>query len=223
MINHHKDIINKKIKDYGLLTHYLIQIIKIYKEVQYLDSMFLSLSNKILSNHNANIEHNTEVMEYTEKFLKNLVDGKSIKYKQPNNYAPNTAEIDLCREQMRKITAREKELFELLESFFIKTQQIAKEVDDNDIIPLLKMASPNKPNNKLLVGSYTRNDFGNLTRLLFGDILPKVCEHCGSTEKLHIHHKRYALPIIQDDLMRLCQNCHLVLHRELRRRKKNNS
>lgn len=58
-------------------------------------------------------------------------------------------------------------------------------------------------------------DFDKLTRLTWSDKLPTLCEVCGSTEDLHIHHKRYAYPIIRDDIVRLCRRCHVEEHQKL--------
>ncbi len=57
--------------------------------------------------------------------------------------------------------------------------------------------------------------FCNLTRLLFKDILPKKCSHCGSKEDLHIHHKEYRYPIREIDLIVLCRVCHIEEHQKL--------
>lgn len=59
-----------------------------------------------------------------------------------------------------------------------------------------------------------RKEFGLLTRLLFNDVLPNVCEFCGSTNKLEIHHVRYGMPLERKDLLRLCYVCHKNLHKK---------
>ena len=66
--------------------------------------------------------------------------------------------------------------------------------------------------NKKLIGNYSRKEFGSLTRLLFDSELPKVCELCGSTEKLNIHHSVYKYPILREHLQRLCVPCHIKTH-----------
>ena len=58
-------------------------------------------------------------------------------------------------------------------------------------------------------------DFDRLTRLTFGEVLPKVCEMCGKTENLHIHHKQYVYPIVKEDLMRVCIHCHMFIHNQI--------
>ena len=57
--------------------------------------------------------------------------------------------------------------------------------------------------------------FSKLTRLLFKDILPRKCFHCGSKEDLHIHHKEYRYPIRETDLIVLCRSCHREEHQKL--------
>lgn len=80
--------------------------------------------------------------------------------------------------------------------------------------------SPSLPK-KVKIGNYTKDQFLTLTRLLFNDILPKQCEMCGSKENLHIHHKKYNLPIIKEDLLRVCRSCHLEIHHGKNYRKNN--
>lgn len=50
------------------------------------------------------------------------------------------------------------------------------------------------------------------TKFCFDNILPKVCEECGSTSDLHIHHKVYRYPSQLEDLARLCSHCHALVH-----------
>ena len=57
-------------------------------------------------------------------------------------------------------------------------------------------------------------EFNNLTRLMYNDILPRRCENCGDKDDLHIHHKRYVYPIVKEDLIRLCRRCHIEEHQK---------
>lgn len=57
--------------------------------------------------------------------------------------------------------------------------------------------------------------FGKLTRLLFGDILPKKCSVCGTREDLQIHHIKYVYPIKKEDLIRLCRRHHIEEHQRI--------
>ncbi|MBY8995220.1 MAG: hypothetical protein KGD59_11760 [Candidatus Heimdallarchaeota archaeon] len=46
-----------------------------------------------------------------------------------------------------------------------------------------------------------------------GEILQQrgnKCEKCGSTEKLHVHHKKGRDDILDKDLEVLCQKCHMT-------------
>ena len=61
-----------------------------------------------------------------------------------------------------------------------------------------------------------KTDFDRLTRILYDNILQKKCEKCGKTENLHIHHKRYVYPIVKEDLIRLCRECHNLEHNHLK-------
>lgn len=54
-----------------------------------------------------------------------------------------------------------------------------------------------------------QSDFCRLTRLLFDDVLPRVCAECGTTEDLEIYHKRFSYPIMREDLRRMCRRCRL--------------
>jgi hypothetical protein len=71
------------------------------------------------------------------------------------------------------------------------------------------------PDNLKHIQDRILQDFDRLTRLTFKDKLPTYCEICGSVEELHIHHKRYAYPIIRDDLIRLCARCHRLEHQKI--------
>lgn len=48
------------------------------------------------------------------------------------------------------------------------------------------------------------------------------CEHCGSTEKLNVHHKKYTFTskLTLKDYLVLCPKCHAILHRKLRQQEK---
>lgn len=59
------------------------------------------------------------------------------------------------------------------------------------------------------------SDFERLSRIMYDSELSKICEMCGSVEDLHIHHKRYSYPIVKEDLMRVCRNCHVFIHRQI--------
>ena len=59
------------------------------------------------------------------------------------------------------------------------------------------------------------NDFDRLTRLLFDEQLPKKCAVCGSEFDLQIHHKKYAYPIVIEDLRRLCRKHHTEEHQRI--------
>lgn len=59
------------------------------------------------------------------------------------------------------------------------------------------------------------NDFNRLTRILFDGVLPKKCAVCSSEWDLQIHHKRYAYPILLEDLERLCRKHHIEEHQKL--------
>lgn len=63
--------------------------------------------------------------------------------------------------------------------------------------------------------------FRALTIQLYDKVLPKVCLHCGSKERLTIHHLRYKYPIDPKDLVRLCRSCHSKLEQKIRKHKKN--
>lgn len=54
--------------------------------------------------------------------------------------------------------------------------------------------------------------FDRLTRLMFKDKLPRICQECKAEEDLHIHHIRYVYPINPKDLMVLCRRCHILEH-----------
>lgn len=58
-------------------------------------------------------------------------------------------------------------------------------------------------------------DFERLTRIMYDEEMPRVCEMCGKTEDLQIHHKRYVYPVVREDLMRLCRHCHVFVHRQV--------
>jgi 5-methylcytosine-specific restriction endonuclease McrA len=38
------------------------------------------------------------------------------------------------------------------------------------------------------------------------------CQLCGTTERLHVHHKRYGRDLVLGDLITLCMSCHMRLH-----------
>ena len=60
-----------------------------------------------------------------------------------------------------------------------------------------------------------RGDFCRLTRLMFDDVLEKKCASCGTERDLQIHHRQYRLPIVQEDLVRLCRRCHVEEHQRV--------
>jgi len=60
-----------------------------------------------------------------------------------------------------------------------------------------------------------RNEFAKLTRLKFNNILPELCEICGSRRNLEIHHIHYIYPIVKDDIIRLCYECHKNEHQKI--------
>lgn len=65
-----------------------------------------------------------------------------------------------------------------------------------------------------LVGQL-KSDFSTLTRIMYGDILPKECYICKSRENLQIHHFRYEFPILEKDIVRLCMKCHNLEHQKV--------
>lgn len=59
-----------------------------------------------------------------------------------------------------------------------------------------------------------RLHLNKLTRILFNHV-PKICEVCGGTEYIQIHHKRYTYPIEKKDLMWLCEKHHIEEHQKI--------
>ncbi|KKN58838.1 hypothetical protein LCGC14_0548440 [marine sediment metagenome] len=59
------------------------------------------------------------------------------------------------------------------------------------------------------------SDFDRLTRLTFKDKLEMKCKNCGSLKDLHIHHKQYKYPIVEEDLVVLCRPCHILEHQRV--------
>ena len=79
----------------------------------------------------------------------------------------------------------------------------------------LREAIENNPDVLLKEDAKLRNQLARLTRILYDDKLPPRCEECGSARNLQIHHIRYAYPIVQQDLMRLCHQCHVLEHQRI--------
>jgi len=53
----------------------------------------------------------------------------------------------------------------------------------------------------------------------------RICDVCSSDVNLQVHHKTYAHIFHEyiDDLQILCRDCHLAMHRDLKKKKKNGS
>ena len=60
-----------------------------------------------------------------------------------------------------------------------------------------------------------RQMFTKLTRLQFGEVLPKECAICKTNIDLQIHHIRYVYPIKKKDLVRLCRQHHTEEHQKI--------
>lgn len=71
------------------------------------------------------------------------------------------------------------------------------------------------PTYKIKLEKELLHKFTRLTRLLFKDKLPKICEECESEEDLQIHHKVYKYPIKIKDLKILCRKCHVTEHQRI--------
>lgn len=57
-----------------------------------------------------------------------------------------------------------------------------------------------------------KNQLRRLTRIMFDEILPNVCEICGDSKHLQIHHKRYDM-LNLSSVVRLCDECHKKIRR----------
>lgn len=205
MINERKVKVQKKINDYKGLVNHLLEIIKIYKEKDYLNNLFLSLSTEIIT-------HNNYALERNNKFVNGEISLEEFKTQRRCE-----EEIQLCMEKQKTIIIKVEELHQ----YHIKIAEIVLNLDsdlkNNDVDNFLKEFIYNASDDKKIVGNYTRKEFSSLTRLLFDSKLPKVCELCGSTENLHIHHSIYKIPIERKHLQRLCQPCHNKTHKTLKR------
>lgn len=70
---------------------------------------------------------------------------------------------------------------------------------------------------------YLKSNHWKNKRKAFFKVNKRECEHCGKTEKLHVHHKTYARVGNEKltDLMCLCEYCHNKEHKKLKQIKEN--